>query len=66
MDAQTLRESVTAAIRFWEPRRLLYNAVLAVVVLTYFSLNYPSSRSTLSVDFVLFLFLLGVLANVAS
>ena len=65
MDAQTLRETVTAAIRYWEPRRLLYNAVLAAVVLTYFGLNYPSSRSALSVDLVLFVFLLVVLANVA-
>ena len=65
MDAQTLRESVTAAIRYWEPRRLLYNAVLAAVVLTYFGLNYPASRSALSVDFVLLVFILAVLANVA-
>lgn len=64
-DAQTLRESVSAAIRYWEPRRLLYNAVLAAVVLTYFGLNYPFSRSALSVDLVLLVFLLAVLANVA-
>lgn len=65
VDAQTFRQSVTAAIRYWEPRRLLYNAVLAAVVLTYFGLNYPLSRSALSVDFVFFVFLLMVLANVA-
>jgi hypothetical protein len=65
MDAQILRESVTGAIRYWEPRRLVYNAVLAVIVLIYFGMNYPASRSILSIDFVLFLFLLAVLANVA-
>jgi hypothetical protein len=65
MDAQSLRESVTGAIRYWEPRRLAYNAVLALIVLIYFGLNYPTSRSTLSVDLVLSVFLLAVLANVA-
>ena len=65
MDAQTIKESVTAAIRYWEPRRLIYNMVLAGVVLMYFGMSYPGSKSTISVDFVLFLFLLAVLANVA-
>ena len=65
MDAQTFRESVTGAIRYWEPRRLVYNMVLAAIVLIYFGINYPSSKSFLSIDSVLFLFLLVVLANVA-
>ena len=65
MDAQTIRESVTVAIRYWEPRRLIYNVVLAGIVLIYFGLSYPGSKSTISVDFVLLLFLLAVLANVA-
>jgi hypothetical protein len=65
MDAQTFRESVTGAIRYWEPRRLVYNAVLAAIVLIYFGIDYPTSKSFLSVDSVLGLFLLVVLANVA-
>jgi hypothetical protein len=65
MDVQTLRESVTGAIRYWEPRRLVYNTVLAAIVLVYFGMNYPASRSILSINFVLYLFLLVVLANVA-
>jgi len=65
MDAQTLRESVTGAIRYWEPRRLIYNAVLAAIILIYFGLNYPASKSILSINFVLSVFLLAVLANVA-
>jgi hypothetical protein len=65
MDAQSLRESVTGAIRYWEPRRLAYNAALAAIVLIYFGLNYPTSRSALSMDLVLSVFLLAVLANVA-
>jgi hypothetical protein len=65
MDAQTFRESVTGAIRYWEPRRLVYNAVLAAIVLVYFGINYPASKSLLSIDLVLGLFVLVVLANVA-
>jgi hypothetical protein len=65
MDAQTFRESLTGAIRYWEPRRLLYNVVLAAIVLIYFGINYPATKSLVSIDSVLFLFLLVVLANVA-
>jgi hypothetical protein len=65
MEAQNLRESVTAAIRFWEPRRLIYNAVLASIVLIYFGMDYPASKAVVSIDSILGLFLLAVLANVA-
>src|ERR1700687_3391566 len=65
MDGQTLRESVTGAIRYWEPRRLIYNGVLAAIVLLNFGIYYSTAKSLLSVDFVLLLFLLMVLANVA-
>jgi hypothetical protein len=65
MDAQTLRESLTDAIRYWEPMRLAYNAVLAVIVLIYFWRGYPASKADISVDGILILFLLAVLANVA-
>jgi len=65
MDAQTLRESATDAIRYWEPRRIAFNFVLAAVVLAYFWIGYPTSRSALSVNLALLVFLLAVLANVA-
>ena len=65
MDGSAVREYFTDAIRFWEPRRAIYNLVLAVVVILYFVTGYPSSKSMLSVDFVLGLFLLAVAANVA-
>lgn len=45
--------------------RLLYNAVLAAIVVVYFGIYYPASRAVLSTDFGLYLFLLAVLANVA-
>jgi hypothetical protein len=64
MDSYFMR-SLTDAIRYWEPRRILYNAVLAGVVLFYFRLGYPASRKNLTLDGVLIVFLLAVLANVA-
>lgn len=64
MDTQTFRESVSGAIRYWEPRRLVYNVVLAAVVLAYFGLNYPASKTAFSINLALALFVLAVLANV--
>ena len=65
MDTPTFRESVSDAIRFWEPRRLVYNAVLSVIVLFYFFRAYPASKAVLTLDAILGMFLLVVLANVA-
>lgn len=65
METQTLRESLTDAIRYWEPLRVVYNAVLAVIVLFYFWIGYPASKASVTIDGILFLFLLAVLANVA-
>lgn len=65
METEFLRESVTDAIKFWEPRRLVYNAALAIIVVGYFLAGYPDSKSTLRIDTFLVLFVLAVLANVA-
>ena len=59
-----IRETITDAIHYWEPRRLLYNLVLALVVVAYFWAGYPASRQSLSLDLVLGVFLLAVIANV--
>jgi uncharacterized membrane protein len=52
------------ALRYWEPRRLLYNLVLAGVVSAHVIAGWPASRVLLERDHVLMLFLLAVLANV--
>jgi hypothetical protein len=65
METATIREWVTDAIRYWEPRRILYNLVLAATVLACFSVALPASKGLITVNFVLVLFLLAVLANVA-
>ena len=65
MDGATLRDYATEAIRYWEPRRLFYNLLLVVVVAMTFWLNLPSSRAAITIDSILWLFLLAVVANVA-
>ena len=59
------REALSQAIRYWEPRRILYNALLLIEVAILFVVNLPASRSHFSVDLGLVLFVLAVLANVA-
>ncbi len=65
MDTGNVREYATEAIKFWEPWRILYNLVLAAIVIIYFVIGYPGSKAFLSLDFCLGLFLLAVIANVA-
>jgi len=65
MDAITIRERATEAIRYWESRRLAYNAVLLAIVVIYFYLGLPHSRQMATLNGILLLFLLAVLSNVA-
>jgi hypothetical protein len=61
----TLREMFTNAICYWEPRRILYNAVLVLVVFGHFY-NSPLGLKEIfsSVNGMLIFFVLAVLANV--
>jgi hypothetical protein len=61
----SIREALTQAIRYWEPRRRLYNGLLLFVVAAVFVLGLPVSRSQLNVNLLLFLFVTAVFANVA-
>jgi hypothetical protein len=65
MDSISLREYFTDAISFWEPRRAVYNLVLAAIVITYFAMGYPRSKSVITLDFALGLFILAIIANIA-
>jgi len=53
------------SLRYWEPRRLIYNSVLAAVVLTHLVAAWPASRDKVSFDLALGVFILAVLANVS-
>jgi len=61
----SIRDALTDALRYWEPRRLIYNAALAVVVVIQVARAWPVSRQILTFDSILGLFILAVLANVA-
>ena len=65
MNPETLRDFATDALRYWEPRRIAYNLLLAAVVLWYFAAAWPESGRALSLNGVLGVFILAVLANVA-
>jgi hypothetical protein len=60
-----LQGLVTDALRYWEIRRLFYNALLGIIVLGHFLASWPGSRTAVTSDGALGLFLLAVLANVA-
>ena len=55
----------TDALRYWEPRRLIYNAALLVVVVVHLSVFWPGSKALVSPDGLLRFFALAVLANIA-
>jgi len=59
------REALSQAIRYWEPRRLVYNWLLLMVAAAVFVQGLPVSRSQLNLNLMLFFFVLAVLANVA-
>ena len=59
-----LRELATNALRYWEPRRLIYNAALVLVVVGCFVSGLPQSRAHVGFNLVLVFFVLGVIANV--
>jgi hypothetical protein len=59
-----LSQYAADALRYWEPRRLIYNGVLALVVLAHAFVEWPNLRGHLSLDLALGLFFLAVLANV--
>lgn len=58
------RDLISDAIRYWEPRRIAYNAFLALVVLAWLAFTWPHFRSALTWQSLLLLFVLAVLANV--
>jgi len=60
-----LREFTTDALRYWEVRRLFYIILLSAIVLAHFIARWPASRAIVTVDSILGLFALAVLANVA-
>src|SRR5262249_1142756 len=65
MSSVTTSEILTDAIRYWEPRRIPYNAVLSLIVIVVFAMNWPAAGTRVGADLLQMLFVLAVLANVA-
>jgi hypothetical protein len=65
MGGSELREYASDAIRHWEPRRIVYNVLLASIVIFYHFRYSRISVLEYPFDGYLFLILLAVLANVA-
>jgi hypothetical protein len=62
--AQSMREALSDAIRYWELRRLIYNLALAAVVIALAAAFWGQIRDKLSFELLLGLVVLAVLANV--
>jgi hypothetical protein len=59
------RAVITDSLRYWERKRIVYNIVLALVVIGYFVAAWPGSKTTITLNGGFVLFILTVLANVA-
>ena len=57
------RRLLTDAMRFWEPRRLVYNLILAVVVMVWLVGSWPHFRPAFTLQSLLLLAILALLAN---
>jgi len=58
-----LRELFDDAIRFWEPRRLVYNSVLTAATVVWLAATWPHFRAALTLPSLLLLAVLALLAN---
>ena len=60
----SFRETLAVAARFWEPRRIAYNAVLCVIVAAWMATTWPHFRDALSLFHLGQMLVLALLANV--
>jgi hypothetical protein len=59
-----IRSFIADALRYWEPRRLIYNCVLLAVCVGWFTLAWPHLRPALTWSSLLPLTVLALVANV--
>jgi len=57
-------DALVDAIRYWEPRRLVYNLVLSAVVVAWLALTWPHFRPAIVPHSLLLLAILAFFANV--
>jgi len=62
--ATPFRGFLVNTIRFWEPRRLIYNLILAVVTVVWIIATWPHFRPVMTLHSLLLLAILALIANV--
>jgi hypothetical protein len=60
----SLRAAFAEAIRFWEPRRILYNLLLLAVTLLWVAFTWPHFQPAFQLPAILALGILALLANI--
>jgi len=58
------REILSNAIRYWEPRRIAYNLILAAIVIAWVAFSWPHFRPALKFESLVLVAVLAVLANI--
>lgn len=58
-----IRATLADAARFWEPRRILYNLLLAAVAIAWFAHAWPNFREEFTLSGIIALSVLALLAN---
>jgi hypothetical protein len=58
------RANLSDALRFWELRRILYNAILAAVTVSWIAATWPHFRPALQLQYLVPLAGLALIANV--
>lgn len=57
------RSLIADAARFWEPRRLVYNFILAVVTILWVVLTWPHFRPAMTLTSLFLMSILALIAN---
>jgi hypothetical protein len=59
-----LREILSDAIRYWEPRRVAYNLLLTAIVVAWVVLSWPHFRPAMKFESIVLLAVLAMWANI--
>lgn len=62
--SRSFRETVSDAVRYWEPRRVAYNLILAAIVIAWVGFSWPHFRPAMKFESFVLLVVLATLANV--
>ncbi|MGH9686356.1 MAG: hypothetical protein ACRD5K_04610 [Candidatus Acidiferrales bacterium] len=58
------REVLSDAIGYWEPRRVAYNLILAVIVVAWVAFSWPHFHPAMNFEFLVLMAVLAVWANI--